>query len=78
MQTRHRPSFFCTGTTLEIHSTYLHGLMKPATNIFSTSFLTSSRTSAFICHARCWNGRNLGLRGSRCSIILLSNPGISV
>jgi hypothetical protein len=23
MQTRHRPSFFCTGTMLEIHSAYL-------------------------------------------------------
>jgi hypothetical protein len=43
-QTRHRPSFFCTSTMLEIHSAYLHGLMNPASNIFSICFLTSSKT----------------------------------
>jgi hypothetical protein len=31
-QTRHRPSFFCTGTTLEIHSAYLQALINPASN----------------------------------------------
>ncbi|PUZ44932.1 hypothetical protein GQ55_8G177400 [Panicum hallii var. hallii] len=36
------------------------------------------RTSAFICRARCWNGRNPLLRGSQCSTMRLSNPGISV
>ncbi|PUV26772.1 hypothetical protein PAHAL_J014400 [Panicum hallii] len=36
------------------------------------------RTSAFICRARCWNGRNPLLRGSRCSTMHLSNPCISV
>ncbi|PVH36469.1 hypothetical protein PAHAL_6G079500 [Panicum hallii] len=35
-------------------------------------------TSAFIWRARCWNGRNPLLRGSRCSTMLLSRPGISV
>ena len=69
-QTRHRPSIFCTGTTLEIHSAYRHGLMNPASNIFCTSFLTSSRISAFI--------QNPFLSGSRCSMMLLSKPGISV
>jgi hypothetical protein len=38
MQTHHRPSFFCTGTMLEIHLAYLHGLMNPASSIFSISF----------------------------------------
>jgi hypothetical protein len=49
----HWPSFFCTGTMLEIHLTYLHGLMNPASSIFSISFLTSSKTSVLICHANC-------------------------
>jgi hypothetical protein len=47
-QARHRPSFFCMGTMLEIHSTYLYDLMNPTSSIFSISFLTSSKTSVLI------------------------------
>ncbi|PVH36574.1 hypothetical protein PAHAL_6G108200 [Panicum hallii] len=43
-----------------------------------SAILLLYRTSVFICRARCWNGQNSLLRGSRCLTIRLSNLGISV
>jgi hypothetical protein len=41
-QTHHRPSFFCTGTTLEIHLAYLHGLMNQSNSELPSSSPTRS------------------------------------